>query len=487
MTNAASAAPNDVAGTDAATTGPAGTDTVTLVILGASGDLTSRLLLPGLGTLLDVDPDRRVRVVGAAVDDLDPPAWSARLSQALARGGCPSQTVARLAADTAYVQVDLTDDDALRRLTARLRSPAVLYFALPPAVTAQVCARLARIGLPDGVRLALEKPFGYDLDSARALNGVLHEIVDESRIFRVDHFLGKAAILNLLGFRFANRIFEPVWNAVNIEHVDIVFDESLALEGRARYYDNAGALIDMIQSHLLLVLGIVAMEDPARIDAREFRDLLAQVLRAVELWDDPVASSRRGRYTAGRVGQTAVPNYVDEPGVDPARDTETLAEVTVRINNARWAGVPFRLRSGKAIGQDTRSIIVTFRPIAHLPSGLSPQPAPNVLRIDMNPERLCLDIATNSAGDKFVLERTSLRAEIGASAIRPYGEILAHIMDGDPLLSVRADIAEECWRILTPVVAAWRDGTVPMQEYPAGSDGWVEPASTSTGSVNRSS
>lgn len=447
---------------------------VTLAILGASGDLTQRLLLPGLGTLLKAEPHRRVQLVGAAVDAIDEATWQALVLDRLREGGARAADAKRVANSSRFEQVDLLDDERLGEFIEGLGDgEVVLYFALPPAVTAKICVLLASMDVPSTFRFGLEKPFGTDLSSAQQLNQVLHRFADESQIFRIDHFLGKGSVLNLLGFRFANRIFQPVWNAANIESVEIAFDETLALEGRAGYYDKAGALADMIQSHLLLVCALVAMEDPARIDSLEFRDLLTHVLRAMTLWgDDPKVASRRARYTAGSVDGREVPDYTAEEGVDPQRRTETLAEVTVAIANSRWAGVPFTLRSGKAIGHGRRQICITFRRVNHLPGGFYPTPpARNRLTIDMNPERLTLDITTNGEGDVFELEPSRLSADIGASTLRPYGEILAHIMDGNPILSVRGDMAEECWRIVEPVIAAWRDGDVPLESYAAGSQG----------------
>ena len=204
------------------------------------------------------------------------------------------------------------------------------------------CKALADITLPEDLFLAIEKPFGTDAESAHTFNELLaHLPLPESHVFRVDHYLGKATVLNLVGLRFTNRLFEPVWNASNIETIQIISDEALALEGRAGYYDHAGALKDMIQSHLLLVMALLCMEELATFDAFELRDLMAHLLRSTHLWgDDPVKASRRARYTAGKIGDEVVPNYVDEQGVDPSRSTETLAEVTVEIRNARWAGVP---------------------------------------------------------------------------------------------------------------------------------------------------
>lgn len=448
---------------------------VNLLILGASGDLTSRLLLPGLGTLLEAEPHRKVRILGAAVDPMSDEDWRARVGGSLCGGGCPDSRAELAMADTFYRQVDLLDEAAVKELIAELGDvPSVVYFALPPAITEKVCAVLEKTGIPPTVRLALEKPFGRDLESARRLNEQLHRFASEDQIYRVDHFLGRSGVLNILGFRFANRVFEPVWRADHVESVDIIFDEALALEGRARYYDNAGALIDMIQSHLLLILTMVAMEDMARLDALELRDLMTHVLRSVELWnDDPVEASLRARYTSGQTNGKWVPDYAAEDGVDPAKQTETLAEVTVRINTERWAGVPFRLRSGKALGTDDRRIVVNFKPVGHVPTGFGDAPLPNRLTIALSPERLILDIATNGAGDKFKLEESSLVSQLGESLVRPYGEILAHIMDGDQLLSVRGDTAEELWRVLTPVVDAWRRGEVPLEEYAAGTRGPV--------------
>lgn len=445
--------------------------TVNLVILGASGDLTHRLLLPGLGTLLKAQPKRRVTLIGAATDGLTDDEWRRRVDAALSDSGCGPKAAHRLVAGTRYVAMDCTDPVQLKALLDGLSEPVVLYFALPPAVSMRACEALATFPLPDGLSLAIEKPFGTDLASAQRFNELLARLVPESRVFRVDHFLGKSTVLNLLGLRFSNRFFEPIWNRENVERIEIIADEKLALEGRSGYYDHAGALKDMIQSHLLLVMALLCMEAPNRIEARELRDLQAHVLRATRLWDDdPVAASRRARYTAGSLDDREIPDYVAEPGVDAARRTETLAEVTVEIRNARWHGVPIRLRSGKALGDGFRGIIGVFQP-AWQPVGFHNAGEPNVVVIGMADEVLQLKLNTNGAMDKLDLEETVLTADLGMSPVRPYGEILAHIMDGDPLLSVRNDVAEDCWRILGPVLDAWRDDRVPLDDYRAGSTG----------------
>ena len=450
---------------------------VTLVILGASGDLTQRLLLPGLGTLLKAEPELDLTLIGASNVEWSPEKWAEVVAESLSGGGCPDAGLQRQLGATHYVQLDVTDAAELGEFLAELSGQIVLYFALPPAVTMKACEALAHVDLPADLRLAIEKPFGTDLASAQHFNHLLGKLVREDQIFRVDHFLGKATVLNLLGLRFANRVLEPVWNAANIERVELISDEVLALEGRAGYYDHAGALKDMIQSHLLLVMAMFAMEEPARLDALELRDLMVHTLRSTHLWEvDPVASSRRARYTAGTIQGREIPSYVDEPGVEPDRQTETLAEVTVEIRNSRWAGVPFRLRSGKALGDGVRGMTVVFRPVAHQPEGFTNQAARDVLSIGMSPETLALTQATNAERGRWDLEQTTLAAELGNSPIRPYGQILDGIIHGDPMLAVRGDVAEECWRILTPVVEAWADGRVPLDEYHAGSSGprsWV--------------
>lgn len=444
----------------------------TLVILGASGDLTHRLLLPGLGTLLKHHSRPELTLVGAAFDELSQEQWTDIVSKAMAEVQLPQSRVDELLASTRYVRIDVTNGDELKALLDSLPSTPVLYFALPPAITMKAVEALTHVEVPKDLRLALEKPFGGDAATAHQLNGLLAQLVPEQQIFRVDHFLGKATVLNLLGLRFANRIFEPVWNADNIESVTIITDETLALEGRAGYYDHSGALKDMIQSHLLLVMAMFAMEEPARIDELELRDLMAHVLRATELWDgDATKSSRRARYTAGTIAGKEVPSYVDEKGVDVKNDTETLAELTLRIKTSRWADVPFKLRSGKALGDERNGITVQFKPVGHLPEGFVNAPSPNVISIGMKPENIAVGISTNAEGESFDLEDSVLFTELGSSIVRPYGEILQGILDGDPLLSVRGDIAEECWRILTPVLDAWKDGSVPMDEYHAGSSG----------------
>jgi glucose-6-phosphate 1-dehydrogenase len=450
-------------------TGPIGS----LLLLGASGDLSGRLLLPALGQLFDREESRReVELLGAGSEDWDADAWQQRVRTSFADGKVSDAAVQSVLDTTRYQKADVTSPEDLRSLIKSCPSPPALYFALPPSITVAACKALQQVSLPEGTNLVLEKPFGTNQESAASLNMLLAELVPEDQVHRVDHFLGRSTVLNLLGVRFANRLFEPVWSNQHIDRVDIVFDEQLTLENRARYYDRAGALMDMIQSHLLQVLALVAMEPMATVDAVDLRDAKAQVLRACRPWDDdPVGSGRQARYTRGMIEGREVPDYTAEPGVDPARNTETLAELIVEIENWRWAGVPFRLRSGKALRERRKEVLITFKPTPHLPTGLQGKPIPDQLRLTMGPDRMALEMNVNGPNDPLVLDRVSLDVDLNPGRLPAYGEVLASVLDGDPLLSVRGDTAEECWRVVDPVLQAWREGKVPMDEYAAGSDG----------------
>lgn len=446
------------------------TSVSTLLILGASGDLAARLLMPALGRLLTVEPNRRLALLGSGVEELSQEQWRDRVRNSIQSSDSSGDAVDELLKNTAYQQADVTDPDQLGKLLDRCDDPVALYFALPPSITAQACQALERIELPEGLQLALEKPFGTDRASAHQLNRQLAGLVDESQIHRIDHFLGRGSVLNILGLRFANRVFEPVWNNQHIASVDIIYDEPLGLENRARYYDGAGAMVDMIQSHLLQVLSVFAMEAPATTGEADIRDAKSMVLRATRV-PDPVGGTRRARYTAGSVDGRQLPAYVDEPGVDPGKHTETLAEVTVHVDNWRWAGVPFTLRSGKALGEHRREIVVTFKPAAHVPQGLTGVTRATRIRIAIEPDEMTMGINVNGPGDPYTLERAELTAAFGDDGLPAYGEVLEGLMDGDPTWSVRGDTAEECWRIVEPVLDAWHAGSVPLDEYPAGSSG----------------
>jgi glucose-6-phosphate 1-dehydrogenase len=448
------------------------TTPTTLLILGASGDLTRRLLLPGLGSLLERDPGRPLRIVGADRAGLRTDVFADRLAEALAEGGASDEVVDRHRRSTTYHQLDVTDPETLSAVLAGVGATdrLIMYFALPPAVTEQACQTLVSCRLPKDTHLVMEKPFGYDLASARSLNVLVARLVSDDRVHRVDHFLGKSTVLNVIALRFANRMIQNVWSADDVESIEIAYDEELALEGRAGYYDHAGALVDMIQSHLLQVMSVVTMEPPSQISGRELRDAKSAALRATRLWgDDPATATRRARYTAGTIGDRSVPNYLDEQGVDPERDTETMAQVTVEVVNQRWAGVPITLRSGKALGKARKHVVVNFADMRHLPEGLTGGDGPDRLIIGLSPDVMELHLTTNTTKDPFTLEQSTLATDLRHSELDAYSEVLAAILDGETMISVRGDAAEECWRLTDQVLKAWQSGVVPMEDYVAGS------------------
>ncbi|MCU1528997.1 MAG: zwfB [Frondihabitans sp.] len=442
-----------------------------LLILGASGDLAARLLMPGLGMLLTHEPNRRVQLIGAGVEDLSDAEWKERVTDSFATEGAKGPAVKALLASTTYIRSDVTSADDLQALFNACEVPPALYFALPPAITELACKQLEKIVLPEGTTLALEKPFGTDARSAERLNKQLLKLLPENRIHRVDHFLGRSTVLNLLGLRFANRLIEPMLSNRDVDNIEIVYDEQLGLENRARYYDHAGALVDMIQSHLLQVMAVLVMEAPSTLSAADVRDQKQLALRATRIWNNDPTSSRRARYSAGTIDGRKLPAYKNEEGVDPDLGTETLAEVVVEVKNMRWAGVPIMLRSGKALKDYRREIIVTFKAPSHVPPEFHTIAAPDRLRICIAPDEMSLELNVNGPGDPYVIDRASLVAEFNPGDLPAYGEVLQGILDGDASLSVRGDAAVEGWRIVAPVLRAWKKGTVPLDEYPAGSTG----------------
>jgi glucose-6-phosphate 1-dehydrogenase len=445
----------------------------TLLILGAAGDVTARLLLPGLATLLAAHDIGELLLIGSDRDVWDDKRWRERVERAFGQTrAAAGDATAAVVQRTRYRQADAASPSDLRALIRQAAGPLAIYFALPPAITKQACVALRQVGVPPRTRLVMEKPFGTDAASAAALNALLAELVPEDHVHRVDHFLGMATVLNLLGVRFANRMLEPVLNGQHVASVDIVFDESLTLEDRAGYYDSAGALIDMLQSHLLQVLALVAMEPPATVKGHDMRDGKTQVLRATRVWGhDAAASSHRARYTAGEMDGHRLPAYIDEQGVDPARQTETLAAIDLAVDTCRWAGVPFRLRSGKAIGAPRQEVVVTFKDPPRLPEGFRGYQRPDRLRLGIGSHHLALDLNVNGAGDPFTLDPVTLQGDYERGDLLEYGQVLRSVLDGVPQLSVGGDAAVESWRIVEPVLAAWRAGAVALENYRAGSSG----------------
>jgi glucose-6-phosphate 1-dehydrogenase len=445
-------------------------------VFGASGDLTSRYLMPAFARLEQdgyLPPD--LEIVGIDRRDWSSDRFRHHIGDTLGTHspGLSQRSRDALRARLDYRRADVLHPEEVAAAVGPPDAPAVSYLALPPALSAPAITALREAGLPRGSVVVVEKPFGEDLASARDLNELLHASFPERCVFRVDHFLHEQTVQNILGIRFANRLFEPLWSARDIDAVHIVWDETLGLENRASYYDSTGALRDMIQNHLLQLLCLVAMERPAALDEKEVRERKVDLLRAIRRpsAQDAVEDSMRARYRAGVIDRKAIPSYVDEPGVDPERATETFAQVTLRVDNERWKGVPFTLRSGKALARSRREISIRLKPTPRPLFEASTEAPPNVLYFEVEPDRMGLEVNINGAGDPFDLERADMAASFAPQELPAYARLLMKILEGDPILAIRADEAEEAWRVVEPVIDAWEHDRVPLHEYPAGSSG----------------
>ena len=451
-----------------------------IVIFGATGDLTARYLIPALAQLYEAGKlPSGIKITG--VDRREWPnnkdGFRRFVLESLDRhaGEVSAAARAKLVVEALdYCQADVTDCESVAKALGTLREPILAYLALPPPVFAPTIEALKRVGLPEGSRIAIEKPFGEDLESARMLNRLLHEFLPEKAVFRIDHFLAWQPFPAIMGLRFANGIFEPLWDRNHIERVEITWDETLALEGRAGYFDSAGAFRDLIQNHLLQLLCLTAMEAPIALHRRNLRDRKMDVLRAIRRpsSEEVQRHTVRARYGSGKIGERAIPAYADEEGVDPERETETFAQVTLMIDNLRWAGVPFVLRAGKALASNRGEIAVHFKPVPHLAFQRAGDPQPNVLRLQIGPDRIALNVNINGPYDPFDLEQIELSADFAPQNIfSAYERLFLDLLEGNTTLFIRADEAEESWQVVEPILDAWEKGLVPLQEYTAGSHG----------------
>ncbi len=441
-----------------------------MVLLGASGDLTSRLLLPAVAQLAEADLlPPGFTILGASNVEWTTEDFRHHIATELEKhSAVSSATRDAVVRMLSFQPADVTEPDDIRGLLGDDRPDTLVYLALPPFLFEPVLEALAGSSLRASDAVAIEKPFGNDLASARHLNGLLRVRLPEPTIFRVDHFLSDELVRRVVTLRFLNRVFEPTWNAVHVERVDISWLESLTLEGRAGYYDGAGALKDMVQNHLMEVMALVLMEQPSRIDDASFRGARVEALRAVATpsVEDMVRNTVRARYVAGVIGSRQVPSYVDEPGVDPNRSTETYASLTLQIENPRWAGVPFTLRSGKALPENAAEIAIHFRPLPQYLLDRWPGVEPNVLRLGLTEPYVRLDTTLN--GPDRRAESRELELQAPASRRTAYANLILNMLNCDATLFIRGDEAEEAWRIIDPVMNAWNADEVPMQEYVAG-------------------
>jgi glucose-6-phosphate 1-dehydrogenase len=446
-----------------------------VVLFGATGDLAGRFLFPALASLAAARrlPDR-FAVAGAAREEWSDDAFRQHVSDRLREhaGAVPASVRDALVRRLSYRAVDFDDLKTVRQLVGE--GACAAYLALPPAQFPRAVSALIASGLPRGSRIAVEKPFGESLESAVRLNALLADVPGgEPAIFRVDHVLGMPTVQNLIGLRLANSWLEPSWSTAHVERIEILWEETLALEGRAGFYDRTGALRDVMQNHLMQLLALVAMEPPASLEVEEVRRAKVELLRAVR---PPGAAeiatrTRRARYAAGRVGERRLPAYEQEPGVDPRRCTETFAEAVLEIGNVRWAGTRVVLRAGKALAERRKEIVVRFRPAARGPLG-GERVAHSELRIGIDgPSDVRLYLTGMARDGAARAVPVVLRGSPPDSDLPAYGHVLADLLAGGNDLSLGAGEVEEAWRIVTPIVSAWRAGAVPLETYPAGSSG----------------
>jgi glucose-6-phosphate 1-dehydrogenase len=476
----------------------------TLIIFGASGDLTARKLIPALYQLhrerLLPEP---FRVIGFARREKTDASWRAELREALDRFS-RTQPVDAAAWDTfaasiSYCQGDLNDPAAYRQLADKLRAfgqPALehnllFYLAIPPSEFGPATEHLHRAGLldrdpapPAWQRIVVEKPFGHDLESARHLNTDLTRFAREGQILRIDHYLGKETVQNILMFRFSNAIFEQLWSRQAIDHVQITVAETHGVGARGGYYEQAGALRDMVQNHLLQVLALVAMEPPLSLDAEAIRDEKVKLLKSIR----PIPPTDtglpvvRGQYLAGTLDGQPCPGYRQEPHIAPDSTVDTFVALRLRIDNWRWSGVPFYLRTGKRLPQSASEVRVQFRPTPNVlfAARCGPRLDANALTLRLQPNegislRFNGKVPGTSTAVRPVRMHFSYNTEFGAYTPEAYERLLLEALAGDATLFIRRDEVEAAWTVVDPIRAAWGDSPLNDREfYPAGS--WGPPA-----------
>ncbi len=475
-----------------------------MVIFGAGGDLTKRLLVPALYNLARTGLlPTGFALIGVDLRPMTAGEWAASLRAMLESfvGNAASEsrvtaidqtTWQRLAGAMSTLQGDLGDPALYARVKARLSevghatgANALFYMAVADRFFPVIAEQLGRAGLlaeadtPGAPwrRLVVEKPFGHDLASARALNRQLRGLAEESQIYRIDHFLGKETVQNIMAFRFANGMFEPIWNRDRIDHVQITVAEQIGVEHRGTFYEATGALRDMVPNHVFQILAMIAMEPPGGFGAEQIRNRKADVFAQLRTLapEDAV----RGQYGPGSAGGAAVPGYRAEPDVAAGSDTETFVALRLGIDNWRWAGVPFYLRTGKRMSARASEVAIRFKPAPFAPfegTDLAALP-PNWLVLDIQPaEGISLQFEVKRPGP--VVELAAVRMAFHYRDWFPreanvgYETLIYDCMIGDQTLFQRADMVEETWRVVQPVLDAWRDAPAPyFPNYAAGQDG----------------
>ena len=465
----------------------------TLVIFGAAGNLSRRKLIPSLFRLEMARrlPEHMV-ILGCGIEQRQREAWIdevTRMLQPVYPQGIDKLALERFCARMHYHASPPGDDAAYQRLQQLLEGNAdfppnmVYYMAVRPAEFPAIIEKLGGVGLlkqKNGWRrVVIEKPFGYDLLSAQILQGGLYKHLDEPQIYRIDHYLGKGTVQNVMVFRFANLLLEPLWNHHYIDHVQITHSETVGIEGRADYYEGAGALRDMIQSHLLQLLALVAMEPPVTISAEHLRDEKVKVLKAIRpITQNSVhAHAFRGQYTSGSIDGKTVPGYLEEAGVAADSTTETYAALKLFIDNWRWAGVPFYLRTGKRMAEGSSAICIRFKSppqdlLRHTRQGPS---QPNWIMLGIQPnDCLKMEMQVKVPGLDLHTRAISLDATYRKDSDQDYDAyegLLLDVIQGDHSLFLRIDEVEAAWRVVDPILKVWAMERDFINGYPAGSWG----------------
>ena len=464
----------------------------TLILFGATGDLAHRMLFPSLYNLLtdNLLPDDFLILASgrtAMDDDHFRDQVDAALHKYLPEDRYDGEIAARLRAMIVYVPVEAGNADQFGQLATRLdgrRNRGIsVYLSTPPSLFAPTAQGLADAGLiTPTTRIAMEKPIGKDLASSKQVNDDIGALFAEDQIFRVDHYLGKETVQNLLALRFGNVMFEPLWNAAAIDHVQITVGETVGLEGRVSYYDGVGALRDMVQNHMLQILSIIAMEPPARFDPTAVRDEKVKALRSLRPMSAETVKTHsvRGQYTPGAVGGQIVTGYADELG--KPSDTETFVALKAHIDNWRWQGVPFYLRTGKRMPARQSEILIQFKPVRHSIFGRNGHGSglePNTLIIRLQPEeyiRLLIMSKRPGLERQIRLEEVTLDVSLTAAFAGQrrriaYERLLLDLLEGDATLFVRRDEVEAQWAWIDSIIDGWKDAHMKPAAYASGNWG----------------